>query len=55
MLIYGAAECGVISILDDLSMPMLTDIISYKTKISGGGKEGAEPKSLSELAKGGKL
>ena len=55
MLIYGAAECGVISILDDLSMPMLTDIISYKTKISSGKEESGEPKKLSEIAKRGKL
>lgn len=54
MLIYGAAECGVASILDELSMPMLIDIISYKTKISGGDND-KEVKSLADIAKKGKI
>ena len=56
MLLYGAIECGVHISPNDLTMPMLVDLMEYKTKISGGSKEeSGEVKSLSEIAKHGKL
>ncbi len=56
-MIYGAARCGISIPLEDLSLPMLTDLLEYEMKITSGDKTVAagEPKSLSEIIKGGKL
>lgn len=56
MLLYGALDCGVHISINDLTMPMLVDLMEYKTKINGGSVNGnGETKSLSEIAKGGKI
>lgn len=57
VMIYGAARCGIGISIDDVSMPMLTDIIEYETMLMSKNKEvqPTKAKSLSEIAKGGKI
>lgn len=56
MLILGASQIGISISLDDLSLPMLMDVIEYHSRLMGGDNvDNTERKSLSEIAKGGKI
>lgn len=51
----GALQSGINISLSDLSLPMLMDVIEFNAKLTGGDKENKKVKSLTEIAKGGKI